>query len=118
MHIVDILYSRIVDILYICIVAIHHILSIKFKEKSSSIIGIYTYFFCLNVKSYWFLEKNNTAFFLRSKDNYVAQTFILNEVQKVLLKVLFFIIAVFLEKCLLFSRAFLCMICCVFKLLI
>ena len=95
MHIVDILYNRIVDILYIRIVAIHHILSIKFKEKSSSIIGIYTYFFCLNVKSYWFLEKNNTAFFLRSKDNYVAQTFILNEVQKVLLKVLFFIIAVF-----------------------
>jgi hypothetical protein len=52
MHIVAILYAR--------IVAIQHILSIKFKEKSSS---IYTYFFCLNVKSYWFLEKNNTAFF-------------------------------------------------------
>ena len=45
------------------------------------------------------------AFFLRSKDNYVAQTFIFNEVQKVFLKVLFFNIAVFLEKRLLFSSA-------------
>jgi hypothetical protein len=60
-------------------------------------------FFYLHDKPYWVSEKNNTAFFLRSKDNYVAQTFIFNEVQKVFLKVLFFIIAVFLEKRLLFS---------------
>ena len=100
MHIVDILYIRIVDILYICTVAMHNICNIKFKEKSTT---IYTYFFSLNVKFYWVWQKNNTAFFLRSKDTYVAQTFIFNEVQKVFLKVLFFIIAVFLEKCLLFS---------------
>ena len=75
MHIVDILYMRIVDILYICTFAIHNICSIKFKEKSTS---IYTYFVCLNDKLSSVSEKNNTAFFLRSKDNEVAQTFIFN----------------------------------------
>ena len=34
------------------------------------------------------------TFILSIKDTYVAQTFIFNEVQKVFLKVLFFIIAV------------------------
>jgi hypothetical protein len=108
MRIVDILYMHIVDILYICTVAIHNICSIKFKEKSTS---IYTYFVCLNDKLSSVSEKNNTAFFLRSKDNYVAQTFIFNEVQKVFLKVLFFIIAVFLEKRLLFSSAVVYVLC-------
>jgi hypothetical protein len=103
MRIVDILYMRIVDILYICIVAIHNICSIKFKEKSTSIYTYLYVFFCLNDKLSSVSEKNNTPFFLRSKDNYVAQTFIFNEVQKVFLKVLFFIIAVFLEKRLLLS---------------
>ena len=51
-----------------------------------------------------FQKKIILFFFLRSKDNYVAQIFLFNEVQKVFLKVLFFIIAVFLEKRLLFSR--------------
>jgi hypothetical protein len=75
------------------------------KKKALPFIRIYTFFFCLNDKLSSVLEKNNTAFFLRSKDNYVAQTFIFNEVQKVFTEVLFFIIAVFLEKRLLFSRA-------------
>ena len=75
------------------------------KKKALPFIRIYRYFICLNDKLSSVSEKNNTAFFLRSKDNYVAQTFIFNEVQKVFLKVLFFIIAVFLEKRLLFSRA-------------
>jgi hypothetical protein len=66
MHIVDILYMRIVDILYICTFAIHNICIIKFKEKSTA---IYTYFVCLNDKLSSVSEKNNTAFFLRSKDN-------------------------------------------------
>ena len=105
MHIVDILYMHIVDILYICIVDIHNICSIKFKEKSTTIYTYLYVFFCLNDKHCSVSEKNNTAFFLRSKDNYVAQTFIFNEVQKVFLKVLFFIIAIFLEKRLLFSSA-------------
>ena len=94
---------RIVDILYICTVALHNIYNIKFKEKSTTIYTYLYVFFYLNDKPYWVSEKNNTAFFLGSKDTYVAQTFIFNEVQKVLLKVLFFIIAVFLEKRLLFS---------------
>jgi hypothetical protein len=51
---------RIVPILYICIDALHHICSINFKEKSSS---MYTFFFCLNDKPYWVSEKNNTVFF-------------------------------------------------------
>jgi F0F1-type ATP synthase assembly protein I len=55
------------------------------------------------INSARFQKKIILLFFERSKDNYVAQTFIFNEVQKVLLKVLFFIIAVFLEKRLLFS---------------
>ena len=38
------------------------------NKKALPFIRIYTYFFYLNVKFYWFLEKNNTAFFLRSKD--------------------------------------------------
>ena len=103
MHIVVILYMHIVDILYICTVALHNIYNIKFKEKSTTIYTYLYVFFYLNDKPYWVSEKNNTAFFLGSKDTYVAQTFIFNEVQKVLLKVLFFIIAVFLENRLLFS---------------
>ena len=94
---------HIVDILYMLIVVIHNICSIKFKEKSTTNYTYLYVFFYLNDKPYWVSEKNNTAFFLRSKDTYVAQTFIFNEVQKVLLKVLFFIIAVFLENRLLFS---------------
>ena len=74
------------------------------NKKALPFIRIYTFFFCLNDKLSSVSEKNNTAFFLRSKDNYVAQIFLFNEVQKVFLKVLFFIIAVFLEKRLLFTR--------------
>jgi hypothetical protein len=95
MHIVDILYMHIVAIVYIYTIAIHNICSIKFKEKSTAIYTYLYVFFYLNDKPYWVSEKNNTAFFLRGKDTYVAQTFIFNEVQKVLLKVLFFIIAFF-----------------------
>jgi hypothetical protein len=42
------------------------------KKKALLFIRSYTYFFCLNVKFYWVSEKNNTAFFLRSKDTHVA----------------------------------------------
>ena len=42
------------------------------KKKAVLFIRIYTCFFYLNVKFYWVSEKNNTAFFLRSKDTYVA----------------------------------------------
>jgi hypothetical protein len=74
------------------------------NKKALPFIRIYTYFFYLNDKPYWVSEKNNTVFFLRSKDNYVAQIFLFNEVQKVFLKVLFFIIAIFLQNRLLFTR--------------
>jgi hypothetical protein len=81
------------------------------KKKALPFIRIYRYFICLNDKLSSVSEKNNTPFFLRSKDNYVAQTFIFNEVQKVFLKVLFFMIAVFLEIRLLFSSGFVYVLC-------
>ena len=82
MHIVDILYMHIVDILYMRIVDI--LMSIPYMfiiPLTLYLYRIYTYlyvFFYLNDKPYWVSEKNNTAFFLRSKDTYVAQTFIFN----------------------------------------
>jgi hypothetical protein len=83
------------------------------KKKALPFIRIYTYFFCLNDKLSSVSEKNNTAFFLRSKDNYVAQTFIFNEVQKVLLKVLFLLLPFFWRN--VYYLALLYMLYCVFQ---
>ena len=41
------------------------------NKKALPFIRIYTYFFYLNDKPYWVSEKNNTAFFKKSKDTYV-----------------------------------------------